>query len=280
MKTVLMAALTAAVALYSVTSAHAIDIYKSKEFSTTIEITGRIEYGDEAFLLQVLQERRSKGHVTEFALLDSGGGNMHAGMEMALLLRGWGVKTVVGSEQACASACMLMYAGGVERYAWQGALLGVHGASTSEHGYDEEFSDGTVRLAKMMAFLGAPAEVVALLVVTSSDDITWLNNSAVQGWVQILDPRQEQHVEQQQTTGNERTMTCHSADSGNQYGVVWNDYGLTVNGKPFAIKEWHEATKERGAYVVNGRPSTANTPPSLAGLTHAWRSSTPRARAR
>lgn len=249
--------MAACAALALTSTAQAIEIYPMKEFSTSIYITGNIEYGDEAFLLKVLQERQGKGQATEFAVLNSPGGNMHAGMEMALLMKGWGIKTVVGADEACASACMLMYAGGVQRYAWRGALLGVHGASTTINGYTEDTGDGTVRLAKMMAFLGAPDSVIALLVVTSSDDMTWLDNQAVQGWVQLLDPRNEQREEQQTTTttttttGN-KNMTCRSTESGIVYQVTLGDANIVVNGKLYQVNEQHAATKETGAWVATG----------------------------
>ena len=251
MKTLLMAALAAAASTLAYQQAAAVEINALSDAPTSITIEGEIEYGDEHKLLNVLQYRRDRGLTTEFAVLHSPGGNNYSGMEMALLIRGHGVKTVVPSTGACASACMLMFAGGIERFAWYGARLGVHGASiTTPDGYSQETGDGTVRLAKAMKFLGAPDAVVALLVTTSADDITWLDDRAVQGWVHLLDPREEQHQEQQQQTSESVSMTCMS-HNGNSYVVNWSREGLRVRDRWYPITDAHQHPKT-GAYVVTG----------------------------
>ena len=251
------AALAASVALCTSTCAHAVDIYPYEDYADSIHIEGNIVEGDAAFLKRVLDERHSKGQETSFITLDSSGGLLQEAHDMAVMIRGAGITTIVGGDDECASACMLAFAAGTHRIAWQGASLGVHSAnngSADEDGRPREFDPATVMLARDMADFGTPAAVIAKLVLTPPDDMAWLDDKDVQGWVEIMYPDKpaEPKHEQPQTTGNQWTMTCTSTATGNQYTVVWNDYGLTVKGKPFAIREWHAATKEAGAYVVNG----------------------------
>ena len=121
--------LAALAATLLATTAQAVTIHKVKGFDTTIHVGGDINYGDEVYLADVLQQRRNEGKVTEYVMLDSPGGNIYSGHMMGKLIRENGIKTVVDGDAVCASACMLMFAAGVQRVAWVGAHLGVHGGS-------------------------------------------------------------------------------------------------------------------------------------------------------
>ena len=190
MKTLLMAALAATLALG--TAATAAEINPMPDFPKSIVLTGEINHGDDVKLSNVLQYRSSRGLTTEFLALHSPGGSLNAAYKMAFMVRAFGIQTVVRGDAECASACMLTFAAGVQRHAFVGADLGVHNANSghdaNQDGVNDEDGETTVMLARDMAKYGAPSSVVAKLVITPPDSMAWLDDSDVAGWVQIHDP--------------------------------------------------------------------------------------------
>jgi hypothetical protein len=184
--------------------------------------------------------------------LESRGGLLYPAYKMALMIRMLNIKTVVGADSECASACMLMYAAGIERHAGFGARLGVHNASD---GSGSDSDDGTVDLAKDMALFGAPPSVVGKLVVTPSDSMTYLDNDDVAGWVQLHDPstayaQPDNPQPQQEQTTEAISMVC--LGEAGTYTVTWTTEGLWFKDKWHAIEDAHQHPKTT-AYVLNGK---------------------------
>ncbi len=83
-----------------------------------------------------LREKLDEGHLIpgDLVLLSSPGGNLAQAMLMGEMIRSRGLTTAVGTADAsggvrparCASACVLVYAGGKVRYGVEGSALGVH----------------------------------------------------------------------------------------------------------------------------------------------------------
>jgi hypothetical protein len=83
-----------------------------------------------------LRDRLEETHLAadDVILLSSPGGNLNQAMLMGEIIRARGLSTAVGAANSsgqvgpayCASACVLVYAGGKTRYGVQGSRLGVH----------------------------------------------------------------------------------------------------------------------------------------------------------
>jgi hypothetical protein len=72
------------------------------------------------------QEIAARGEYVDTVLLDSPGGAVGEALEIGEMIRDAGYSTKVDSGGLCASSCPLVFAGGVERVAGRGAVIGVH----------------------------------------------------------------------------------------------------------------------------------------------------------
>ena len=104
------------------------------EFSLAhIEVSGEITNDAAARLKAALEVASLKtnartlgGYPAVYVYLDSPGGNVQAALKMGSLLRASGAQAWVRPNKLCASACILVLAGGVKRFAFDGARLGIH----------------------------------------------------------------------------------------------------------------------------------------------------------
>lgn len=204
-------------------------------YPTSIIMTGEIFAGDDAKLANVLQYRAQRGLVTEVLSLHSGGGRLLPASTMAHLIRSLNIATSVPADAECSSACMLIFAGGAYRYVWRGGHLGVHSASLD--GADN-LQDTTI-LAREMAAYGAPPAVTGKLVTTPSDDISWLTESDIAGWVTVGNPQEEVQVA---SAADTTSMMCRSTKSGKTYPVAYDGSTIWINGKPHESTGWYAQT--------------------------------------
>lgn len=71
-------------------------------------------------------EIAKRGSYVKTVVLHSPGGSVTDALEMGRLIREKGFNTAVEAGRYCASSCPLLFAGGVERYVGDKAVLGVH----------------------------------------------------------------------------------------------------------------------------------------------------------
>jgi hypothetical protein len=72
------------------------------------------------------EEIAKRGSYVKTVVLHSPGGSVSDALQMGRLIRQKGFNTAVETGRYCASSCPLIFAGGVERYAGDKAVLGVH----------------------------------------------------------------------------------------------------------------------------------------------------------
>ncbi|MGA2055933.1 MAG: hypothetical protein ABSG88_11530 [Bradyrhizobium sp.] len=132
-----------------------------------------------------LRERLDEAHLAagDVVLLSSPGGNLDQALIMGEIIRLRGLATAVGTADAsgritqsyCASACVLVYAGGMPRYGIEGSTLGVHRFTTSLTGRDPigdaQRITGTV--LRYMTKMGVSSTVVEAMSATR--DVRWLD---------------------------------------------------------------------------------------------------------
>lgn len=141
-----------------------------------------------------LRERLDEAHLTagDAVLLSSPGGNLDQAIIMGEIIRSRGLVTAVGTadtlgrvtQSYCASACVLVYAGGTSRYGIEGSALGVHRFVTSLPGgdpvADTQRTAGAV--LSYMTKMGVSSSVVEAMSATR--EVRWL--SPAEAWAMNL----------------------------------------------------------------------------------------------
>jgi hypothetical protein len=132
-----------------------------------------------------LRQRLDEAHLTagDLVLLSSPGGNLDQALIMGEIIRSRGLATAVGTADAsgritrsyCASACVLVYAGGTPRYGIDGSVLGVHRFTTSLPGRDPvaDAQRTTGMVLSYMTKMGVTSAVVEAMSATR--EVRWLS---------------------------------------------------------------------------------------------------------
>src|SRR5271165_3465361 len=144
--------------------------------ATEVMIGGRgpIVRGDAGRLEKALASAPPTKRLLGVAL-DSPGGTVVDGAELARIIRDKGLAVVVPSNSKCASACFLLLAAAPRRLAANDALIGVHGAN--DDGQDTEVAMAmTTAMARAAAELGVPTTVIDKMVATPPSRIEWLTH--------------------------------------------------------------------------------------------------------
>lgn len=145
-----------------------------------------------------LRERLDEAHLTagDAVLLSSPGGDLSQAIIMGEVIRSRGLATAVGVADAsgqiersyCASACVLVFAGGKPRYGIEGSVLGVHRFVTSSPGRDPVAD--TQRTAGMvlsyMTRMGVSSSIVEAM--SETGDVRWLAPREASAMNLITDP--------------------------------------------------------------------------------------------
>ena len=144
------------------------------------------------------RDRLDEAHLTagDTVLLSSPGGDLNQAIIMGETIRSRGLVTAVGVAGAvghikpsyCASACVLVYAGGKIRYGVEGSALGVHRFVTPAPGRDPvaETQRTAGVVLSYMTRMGVSSSVVAAMSETS--DVRWLGTREASAMNLITNP--------------------------------------------------------------------------------------------
>lgn len=144
------------------------------------------------------RDRLDQAHLLagDVILLSSPGGDLNQAIIMGETIRSRGLVTAVGVAGAaghikpsyCASACVLVYAGGKIRYGIEGSALGIHRFVTPSLGRDPVAE--TQRTAGMvlsyMTRMGVSSSVVAAM--SETRDVRWLGSKEASAMNLITNP--------------------------------------------------------------------------------------------
>lgn len=171
--------LALAVAFSGQAMAANVEHFTSKEGREVISLSGEIVAGDANQVTNVIKEANAAGRLVSGLRLNSPGGSLDEGAKLADVVRYAKIATVVMNGTSCASACFIVFAAGVEKYASFSAGVGVHGASTN--GQETESSRAaTIAMAKIVKELGVPPAIIGQMVVTPPNQIVWLQPADLQ----------------------------------------------------------------------------------------------------
>ena len=135
---------------------------------------GPIVKGDTARLEQALAAVPPSQHVVALAL-DSPGGNVVEGEQLAHLVRARLLPVVIPSNSQCVSACFLMLAASLHRMAANDALVGVHSANEGGKETDTSLAVTTL-MARVAGEMGIPPAIIGKMVETTPGRVTWLDH--------------------------------------------------------------------------------------------------------
>ena len=144
------------------------------------------------------RDRLDEAHLGagDAVLLSSPGGNMDQAIIMGEIIRSRGLVTAVGVADAagrirpayCASACVLVYAGGKPRYGIAGSMLGVHRFVTTAPASDPVADTQRVAGAVLnyMTRMGVSSAVVEAM--SQTRDVRWLDAREAVAMNLVTDP--------------------------------------------------------------------------------------------
>jgi hypothetical protein len=144
------------------------------------------------------RDRLDEAHLApgDVVLMSSPGGRLGQAIIMGEIIRARGLVTAVGSADAsghvtrsyCASACVLVFAGGKPRLGVEGSALGVHRFTTSSPGADPvaETQRTTGMVLSYMTKMGVSSAVVTAMSETS--EIRWLDAQQAVAMNLVTDP--------------------------------------------------------------------------------------------
>lgn len=132
----------------------------------------------------------------DIVLLSSPGGNLDQALIMGEIIRSRSLATAVGTADAsgrikqsfCASACVLVYAGGAPRYGVEGSVLGVHRFVTPSPGSDPvaDAQRETGAILGYMRKMGVSSSIVEAM--SESREVRWLEPAKALNMHLVTDP--------------------------------------------------------------------------------------------
>ena len=113
--------------------------------------------------------------------LNSPGGSVSEAEKILNTIRNTKLTTVIGKASACASACFLLFAAGSHKVVFEGALVGVHSASSDASGTEgwDSFA-ATTAMAGDAAELNVPPGIIGKMVTTPPGRMAWLTPAELQ----------------------------------------------------------------------------------------------------
>lgn len=144
--------------------------------ATEVIVGGRgpIVKGDTARLEQALAAVPQGKRLVALAL-DSPGGNVVEGEQLAHLIRARLLPVVIPSNSQCVSACFLLLAASPRRLAANDALVGVHSANEGGRETDTSLAVTTL-MARVAGEMGIPAAIIGKMVETTPGRVAWLTH--------------------------------------------------------------------------------------------------------
>jgi hypothetical protein len=136
-----------------------------------ISIVGEIKFGDEEKFRE-LSLKNPKAIVA----LDSPGGSLIPGLEIGRMINLRGYRTVVLDKTLCASACALIWLGGIPRYLEPGGVLGFHASYRTVDGKMIESGVANALIGHYFSQLNLSENAVVFATSAPPDKIMVLND--------------------------------------------------------------------------------------------------------
>jgi hypothetical protein len=178
---------------------------------TEVEFSGGMSAGAAQELRQVLRDNPGVGVIH----LNSPGGLVGEARQMFALIQER--QLITTTDRYCASACVLAFLGGRERYLAPGAKLGLHGESSDvvDASHIAAFAEADKRT---MLSLGIPADFVDKAFSTPSDQL-WVPSVGELESARVITGVSTDYLAAAAAGGSSIAAKKTSANSGNDNGV-------------------------------------------------------------
>lgn len=156
-----------------------------------ILMSGQIEDGDAAQLELTIRGITLQMVLVEWLFLDSPGGTTQGGVDLAKVVGKYKLNTAIGTQGACASACVTVFALGARKVVYPTSRIGVHGGSerNMQTGETRFSPEATLKMIRLYNTLGVPASVLVKIAVTPPEQLAWLDANEYRAWgVEMLQP--------------------------------------------------------------------------------------------
>jgi hypothetical protein len=171
-----------------------VDIDGTGQRRAALVVSGQIGAAAATWLHQKLDQTQLAAG--DIVLLSSPGGDLNQAIIMGEIIRGRGLATAVGVADStgevrpayCASACVLVFAGGKPRYGVKGSRLGVHRFVTTAPVHDPVAEAQRVagQVLGYMTKMGVSSTVVEAM--SQTRDVRWLGNQEALAMNLVTDP--------------------------------------------------------------------------------------------
>ncbi|MGJ4942104.1 hypothetical protein ACQR1W_16130 [Bradyrhizobium sp. HKCCYLS1011] len=186
----LLGVLGAAAAGHAVAAAELTNVM-AEDNAAVIALSGDIEEGDADGTEALIKAVNDDGRLVTAVRLDSPGGSLAEGIKLAELIRRAKLPTVVAAGSRCASACFIVFASGIEKFASHAAAIGVHGVSDRYGHQTAQTEAATLSMARIASTFGVPPRIVGRMITTRPDDIAWLSPEDLRSMGAIITDRAE-----------------------------------------------------------------------------------------
>ncbi len=159
-----------------------------RDGNVAVTVSGQIDAADGASLRSLIAIAQSQALKISVLSLNSPGGSVVGGADLAITVRTAGINTAVDDAHMCASACFMVFAAGVGRHASSQARIGVHSATAADVGETRLAKSVTVDMARLLADFGVPAAVLGRLVTARPDAMAWLTADELRSMTQGSTP--------------------------------------------------------------------------------------------
>ncbi len=142
--------------------------------SNIITVIGEFAPGDEERFERIVFNLDSA-----VVWLESPGGVISSGLEIAKQVRFKGFDTVVAPNATCSSMCGIVWLSGKNRFVYRSSRIGFHAAYRGSDG--TESGSATGKIAVYLFQLGLSQSSIELLTSSRPNDMLWLNEGLAQG---------------------------------------------------------------------------------------------------
>ena len=171
MSWIIWAATAVAMCITNPASAAKFTSVATQEGKVIIVLNGEIIEGDSESLEAQIKLANGANRVVSGIRLNSPGGLLWEGAKLADVIRRAKMAAIVPSGSQCASACFVVFAAGVQKFASHTASIGVHRASNQS---ERESGNATIAMAGFAKELGVPSSIIGKMVATPPEQMLWL----------------------------------------------------------------------------------------------------------
>ncbi len=178
----MLTALALLIGLSTSASAATVDGFLNNEGKVVVTLEGEIKPGDAKKIQDIINMSRGKNRQVIAVRLNSPGGNLMEGVNIADIVNDNKLATVVMNNTMCASACFIAFAAGHEKWASARSSLGVHGAANKDGKQDADSMTATIVMAKILNMMHVPPSVIGKMVITPPEEMVWLKLPDMKEW--------------------------------------------------------------------------------------------------